>query len=163
MQAFVPHPAASPLRPHLRAFSPRRPTTVTAPWPARRTVRCLSNANPRTRANIPASHDAAPDLSEQAAPPPDGSPLADAVAEGSDAAAAEEQQGADALASRKVCETCGGQKSIPCSNCNAVGFISAEETDWVTCHVCFARGALVCPACQSPDAVLPDPYKVVEA
>lgn len=59
----------------------------------------------------------------------------------------------------KSCATCGGEKSVPCTNCNAVGFLKIdEEVMWRTCHVCIGHGKLVCPTCQPPDARLPDPY-----
>lgn len=66
----------------------------------------------------------------------------------------------ESTTSETVCSMCNGQKSISCTNCNAFGFLRVDaETVWRTCPICFARGILVCPACQPPDAILPDPFQ----
>lgn len=61
--------------------------------------------------------------------------------------------------SNGVCSTCNDEKSIPCTNCNAFGFLRIDaETVWRTCEICRGHGILICPTCQPPDALLPDPF-----
>lgn len=54
------------------------------------------------------------------------------------------------------CSSCNGSGQISCSNCNGFGFLRIDEdTEWRTCHICIARGSLICPKCQPDNAVLP--------
>lgn len=56
----------------------------------------------------------------------------------------------------KVCEHCAGQNTVPCTLCNAFGFIRVDEnTDWKTCNVCQGLGKILCDKCQPPDAPIP--------
>lgn len=49
------------------------------------------------------------------------------------------------------CPSCGGRKTLPCTLCNAFGFLKVDEaTVWRTCHICRGHAKIVCPQCAPP-------------
>lgn len=61
--------------------------------------------------------------------------------------------------SQDPCQVCSGTRTLPCTLCNAQGFLKVNQnTVWRTCHVCIARGKIVCRQCQGPDAQLPPAF-----
>lgn len=61
--------------------------------------------------------------------------------------------------SQDPCPVCSGTGTLPCTLCNAQGFLKVNQnTVWRTCHICIARGKIVCRQCQGPDAKLPPAF-----